>query len=99
MRISYLQGKVPRHSLQDSTEHDHRDLKQAIKNFLCAASRKKASTDVCPRCGRQMEYVDSVFSLYGADDAWNVRLPVCRCTTETPVPKESRTISKMRLSR
>ena len=89
MRISYLHGTVPRHSLQDSTEHDHGDLIQAIKSFLCAASSEKACIEVCPRCGLQMEYVDCVFSLYGADDAWNVRLPVCRCATEPPLCRKN----------
>ena len=84
MKISYLRAKIPRRSLTDSTQHDHGDLKQAVKDFLCAASCQDTCSEVCPRCGRQMEHMDVVFSLYGGDGAWNVRLPVCGCATKNP---------------
>lgn len=27
-----------------------------------------------------MQFVDTTFSLYGAESRWNIRLPVCSCS-------------------
>jgi hypothetical protein len=82
MKTSYVHGKMLRSSPPDSARQDQGDLKQQIKNFLSAASSKPQFRAVCPRCGKPMQYVDTFFSLYGAEGTWKVRLPVCVCATK-----------------
>src|SRR3954452_588617 len=54
-------------------------LKEEITEFLATASSTRAQGSACPHCGREMQYVDTTFSLYGGGSTWQVRLPVCSC--------------------
>lgn len=82
MKISYLRNETARVSFQNSTWQDQGQLKRAIRHFLSSISGTPQRTNVCPRCGQPMEYVDTVFRLYGEDISWNVRLPVCACVAK-----------------
>jgi hypothetical protein len=77
-------GQVTSTSFQNSTQqHDKNDLKQAIKDFLFAASGTPVMRELCPHCGEPFEYRDTVFWLDGEDGSFNIRLPVCRCSAKS----------------
>jgi hypothetical protein len=71
-------------SFQNSNPEDKNDLKQAIKDFLFAASVTPPRHRVCPRCGQPMEYTETLFWIYGEDDSFKVRQPMCRCAARIP---------------
>src|ERR1700747_1608122 len=76
MTMPYVQG--PMHPLRDSREHSN--VRRAIMEFLTASSSSSPQPRVCPSCGRTMQHVDVVLSLYGADTQWKLQLPVCVCS-------------------
>jgi len=83
MTKSQLCEQMTPPSFQDSTRQEKKDLKQAIKDFLFTASNIQPSHQMCPQCGQPMEYRETVFWLYGEDNGFQVRLPVCRCSTKS----------------
>ena len=79
MKSLFVQGQMQ--DSQDSTRRQQRDdLRKAIEEFLAAASSSVPRHARCPRCGAEMQYVDTTFQLYGAEPQWEVRVPYCCCT-------------------
>lgn len=60
----------------------HSGLKQQIQKFLESAATQPNQPRRCSRCGAEMKYVETTFSLMGTSSAWNIKLPVCGCTVE-----------------
>lgn len=79
MKIPYLDNRTEAFSFHAPDAKDERLLTSEIKEFLSAASTKPPADDICPRCGQQLEYINTVFFLYGEDASWDIRLPVCEC--------------------
>jgi hypothetical protein len=79
MSTSHFHGQRTATSFEDSTPEDRGDLKRGIKDFLIAESCKPLSTQICPRCGRQMEFTEAVFWVDGEAERFTVRLPLCKC--------------------
>ena len=50
-----------------------------IREFLDQAAALPDLPRVCTNCGREMEYRDAVFILYGSGSTWKIRVPVCDC--------------------
>jgi hypothetical protein len=59
-------------------------LKREIREVLLTASTSPSHLDVCPRCTRPLQYVETTFWLYGDEESYRVSLPVCSCTASTP---------------
>ena len=53
------------------------ELKQEIENFL-----KSAAAQSNPRCGADMKFINTTFSLLGTGSAWNIKVPMCGCAVE-----------------
>src|SRR5579884_4193823 len=75
---------VPRQILsqesEDFSRKPHRaELRDAISKFLAAAGCKSPGQSICPRCGAEMQYIDTTFQVYGAESKWHVRLPYFPC--------------------
>lgn len=56
------------------------ELKQEIEKFLRSAAEQPNPRRLCSRCGAEMEYVDTIFSLLGASSTWNIKIPTCSCS-------------------
>jgi len=54
------------------------EVAEEVKRLLDQASQP-TQTRVCPRCGDEMQYLDTIFVLCGTELSWNVKLPVCLC--------------------
>lgn len=65
----------------DPSPQDKGPLKQAINDFLSAAAARSDRLN-CPQCGQPMQYIDTVFWLYGEERSFPIRLPRCPCTAE-----------------
>jgi len=90
MTISYFQGPIPTDSARHSTQQSERGhLRQAIKEFLTATSLSSPQDGVCPNCGRTMQHVDVMLSLYGADTEWKLQLPVCICSSSSDLSQRT----------
>jgi hypothetical protein len=50
-----------------------------IQEFLDQAAARPDSPRICPNCGREMEYREVTFILYGTKSFWKIRVPVCDC--------------------
>jgi|SRR5690349_7483642 len=71
-------------NLSHSTEQQQRlELKQQIGKFLESAATQSSQPHRCSRCGAEMTYLDTTFSLLGTSSAWNIKVPVCGCTAES----------------
>src|SRR5215471_16786601 len=57
-------------------------LRQQIENFLKSAAAQTSQPHLCSRCGAEMRYIDTTFSLLGTSSAWNIKVPTCGCTVE-----------------
>ena len=57
----------------------HQRLQSTIKAFFDKASLIPPQSRSCPECGREMQFLKSIFSLSGTDLAWQILLPVCAC--------------------
>lgn len=55
------------------------ELKTSIQEFLAEVSSSVPPDSKCPRCGAQLQYVETTFRLYGVESQWRVRVPVCQC--------------------
>jgi len=83
MAISYLNGQVASASGQGPSSKKRSELKEAIKDFLAEAASTPLHGEVCPRCGRKPECIETIFWLYDDEDAFGIRLPVCSCAAKT----------------
>lgn len=84
MTTLYSQGHVFSNSAKESAPHlDRGHVRQQILDFFSARSASSLQPTRCPRCGQPMQYLDATFSVYGAEKQWNVRLPVCPCSTSS----------------
>ena len=79
MSILPLLNHSPAESPDVSSEKQQADLKQSIKDFLSQVRSAPLADEVCPRCGEQLQYVDTTLWFYGEHDTFRIRLPVCRC--------------------
>lgn len=55
------------------------ELKQQIENFLTSAATESSKRHLCSKCGAEMTYIDTTFSLMGTNSAWNIKVPFCSC--------------------
>ena len=84
MTISCFHDQARSASSEDSK---HRaTLKREIRDFLLAASSTPTHCDICPRCGREMKYVEATFWLYGEKNhPARIRVPVCCCSAKVEI--------------
>ena len=57
-------------------------LEQQIRTFFGGVAANPREKQLCDRCAKEMEWMDTTFSLYGTDSAWRVRVPLCDCQLE-----------------
>jgi hypothetical protein len=57
-------------------------LRQAIAKLFSEARSQAAEHQLCPQCSQPMKLVQTIFYLYGTEERWIVRLPVCSCHDE-----------------
>lgn len=62
-----------------TTPQQRSELKQQIENFLTSAATESNKRRLCSRCGAEMTYIDTTFSLMGTNSAWNIKVPFCNC--------------------
>lgn len=58
------------------------ELKQEIENFLKSAAAQSNQRHLCSRCGADMKFINTTFSLLGTGSAWNIKVPMCGCAVE-----------------
>jgi hypothetical protein len=54
-------------------------LQREIQDFFDEVSLQTSERQVCPNCGKEMEYLETTFLWYGTDSTWDVHLPICPC--------------------
>jgi len=57
-------------------------LRQQIESFFKSAAAQSTQPHLCSRCGAELRYIDTTFSLLGTSSAWNIKVPTCGCTVE-----------------
>jgi hypothetical protein len=62
-------------------------LVQQIEQFFGGVAGNLREKQLCNRCGKEMGWMDTTFSLYGTDSVWRVRVPVCGCKVEGRAPE------------
>ncbi len=72
-------------SSRDLPSRQQKSIKEEIKDLLLQVGRTRLD-ELCPRCGRQMEYVDTAVWFYGDDETFRIRLPACHCAVKEVLP-------------
>jgi hypothetical protein len=49
----------------------------SLRQLLNQQSMANHAAGFCPFCGNPLTYLDTTFWLYGRDESWAIRLPVC----------------------
>lgn len=75
----YSTSRTRENSSHSTGAQQHSELKQQIKKFLESAAIQSQQPHQCSRCGAEMKYIDTTFSLLGTSSAWNIKVPVCGC--------------------
>lgn len=84
MSSSPSYGSAARSHLSGLRPHQHNGLRQAIKDFLFAASSMPPPGGICPRCRQDIRHITATFQFYGEEGTYRVPLPVCRCEIQDP---------------
>lgn len=78
--MSFYSSRTIEKFLHSTKPQQHSELKQQIKEFLESVATQSQQPHQCSRCGAEMKYVDTTFSLLGTSSAWNIKVPLCDCT-------------------
>jgi hypothetical protein len=54
-------------------------IRRAIHELMDDLSSYPSEAHFCKSCGERMRYIETTFSLYGTERAWNVAVPACAC--------------------
>src|SRR5215469_4422013 len=76
----YSASRIAKDCSHQTKPQQRSELKQQIENFLKSAATQSNKLHLCSRCGAEMKYIDTTFSLLGTASAWNIKVPFCSCT-------------------